>query len=220
MVALPDSIIWDYLIERVRRYNEAPSDDLLYRIGTHINVLTPDDQYYIDHHRGILHPEQRYLVLNWLVCQDGIEIKGDLALLIFGRDQLTKWLEKSRITYPDFEFYLPFEFHPSHRTGWESGINFSLYWMPKPGAPVPDPECDFPWKLFWDSGEMFWNNLPNGTHNDFDFTLSVYPNQGSFTIPGSLCEQGDYYTTPSDEEKDLMSVAQVLACPMFNAHST
>ncbi len=44
MVSVSSSINWEYLIERVRRYNEAPSDDLLYRIGTHVNILTPDDQ--------------------------------------------------------------------------------------------------------------------------------------------------------------------------------
>jgi hypothetical protein len=57
---------------------------------------------------------------------------------------------------------------------------------------------------------MFWGNLPNGTKNDLEFTLSVYPDQRSFTIPGEICSAGDYYTTPSDEERDLMSVAQVL----------
>ena len=212
MVALPDSIIWDYLLERVRRYNQNPSDDLLFRIGTHVNILTPDDQRYIEQHGGIFHPEQRFRVLNWLVCQEGIEIKGDLALLIFGREQLTQWLEKSRQAYPNFEFYLVFEFLPKFKSGGgEDGICFSLFWMPKPGAPVPDSDYDFPWKLFWDGGEMFWHNYSDGSTNDFDFVLSVYPNQQSFTIPGSICEQGDYYTTPSIEEKDLMSVAQVLS---------
>lgn len=202
---------WNYVTERIERYQDTHDDEFLYDIGRHVDVLTVNDTNLVFHtQNSCLNPEQRYRVLNWLVCQDEIEIKGDLALLIFGRDQLTQWLERSCQAYPDFEFYLPFEFHPMHQSGWESGINFSLYWMPLPGAPVPDPECDFPWKLFWDSGEMFWGNLPNGTHNDFDFTLSVYPNQESFTIPNSICEQGDYYTTPSDEEKDLMSVAEVL----------
>jgi hypothetical protein len=199
---------WNYLTSRVRRYNENPSDDLLYRIGTHVDVLSVEDCESISQ-QGFS-AEQRYRVLNWLTCQDEIEIKGDLALLIFGRQQLTQWLERSRQAYPDFEFYLVFEFQPLHQTGWESGINFTIHWMPIPGAPVPDPECDFPWKPFWDCGEMFWGNLPNGTTNDFDFTLSVYPNQQSFAKPGWFCEEGDYYTTPTDEEADLMSVSQVL----------
>jgi hypothetical protein len=225
MVSVSSSINWEYLIERVRRYNEAPSDDLLYRIGTHVDVLTPDDQYYIDHHRGCLHPEQRYRVLNWLAVQSatgllGLEIEGDLALLIFGHAQLSQWLERSRQAYPDFEFYLMFEFHPSHQSGWESGINFAMHWMPLPGAPEPDVECDFSWKLYWESGAMFWGNYPDNTTNQFDFTLSVYPHQQSFATPGSFCEKGDRYTTPSDEEADLMSVAQVLACPMLNARWT
>ncbi len=213
---LPNSLNWDYLLERVRRYNEKPSDDLLYRIGTHVNALTIEDQILIERHQGnSLNPEQRFRVLDWLVCQDGIEIKGDLALLIFGREQLIQWLEISRQVYPDFEFYLVFEFHPLHKSGWESGINFSMHWMPKPGAPEPDIECDFSWKLYWEYGGDFWGNYPNNTTNEFDFSLSVYPNQESFATPNSFCEKGDRYTTPSDEEADLMSVAQVLACPMF-----
>ena len=134
-----------------------------------------------------------------------------MALLIFGRKQIEDWLERSRKAYPDFEFYLVFEFHSKTSTGWESGINFSLFWMPKDGAPVPDPECDFPWKLNWDCGDMFWANHPSRhPKNDFDFTLSCYPNQQSFAKPGWFCEEGDYYTTPSDEEASLMSVAEVL----------
>jgi hypothetical protein len=193
---------WNYVIERVECYNRNPSDDLLYRIGTHVLLINPSQH-------GSLSPQQRYRILNWLTCS-GFQIEPDLALLIFGRDKLTQWLEQSRLAYPNYELYLPFEFFPKSRKGWESGINFALYWMPKEGAPVPDPQCDFPWKPHWDLGEMFWGNLPNGTKNDLEFTLSVYPDQRSFTIPGEICSSGDYYTTPTDEERDLMSVAQVL----------
>ena len=49
---LPDSLNWDYLLERVRRYNEKPSDDLLYRIGTHVNILTLEDQDLIERNQG------------------------------------------------------------------------------------------------------------------------------------------------------------------------
>ena len=73
MVALPNTFNWDYLLERVRRYNEKPSDDLLYRIGTHVNALTLEDQDLIERNQGNrLNPEQRFRVLDWLVCQDGI----------------------------------------------------------------------------------------------------------------------------------------------------
>jgi hypothetical protein len=211
MVAHAHSINWEYVIERVRRYNQNPTDDLLYRIGSHTDLLTRDDENLIQYQQGgYLNPIQRYRVLNWLACQDEIEIKGDLALLIFGRDQLTQWLERSRIAYPDFEFYLVFEFHPLHKSGWESGINFSMHWMPTPGAPQPDVECDFPWKLDWECGEMFWGDYPGGFTNQFDFCLDCYPNTLSFATPNSLCEEGDRYTTRSDQEADLMSVAQVL----------
>jgi hypothetical protein len=208
---MTDSIIWDYLTEQVERYNENPCDDLLYRLGTHIDVLTPEDCQLIEKQQsGCLNPEQRFRVLNWLVCQDEIEIQGDLALLIFGREQLKEWLERSHQAYPDFEFYLVFEFHPLHQSGFESGINFTMHWMPRPGAPEPDGECDFPWKCYWESGEMFWGNYPGGLTNQFDFNLDCYPNQQSFARLGWICSEGDRYTTQGDEEAALMSVAQVL----------
>ncbi len=210
MVALPSSIDWNYLEERIRRYNQKPSDDLLYRIGTHVDVLSPEEGNRMKQQAGHLHPEQRYRVLNWIVCcQNTVKIETDLALLIFGRDQLTQWLKRSRIAYPDFEFYLLFEFHPSHQSGWESGINFSMHWMPRPGAPEPDVDCDFPWTLYWESGDMFWGDWMTGG-NQFEFNLSCYPEQRSFSTYHTFCQEGDCYTTPSDEEADLMSVAQVL----------
>jgi hypothetical protein len=210
MVALPDCIDWDYVEQRIRRYNEKPSDDLLYRIGTHVDALTLEDQALIKQ-QGHLNPKQRYQVLDWIVsCQNTVEIECDLALLIFGRDQLSQWLERSRQAYPDFEFYLAFEYLTRSKSNCEDGICFSLFWMPKDGAPVPDPEYDFPWKWNVDCGEMFWGDRPYGTKNDFDFTLAVYPNQESFAKPGWFCEAGDWYTTPTDNEASLMSVAEVL----------
>lgn len=58
------SINREYLEERVRRYNEQPSDDLLYRIGSHINLLTVDDCRLIEGQGGCLSPKQRYRVLD------------------------------------------------------------------------------------------------------------------------------------------------------------
>lgn len=211
VASLPDSINWDYVEERIRRYNAEPSDDLLYRIGTHVDALTLEDQELIQKQQGgHLNPEQRYRVLDWIVsCQNTVKLECDLALLIFGRDQLTQWLERSRQAYPDFEFYLCFEYLTQFQSGCSDGICFSMHWAPKPGAPEPDVECDFPWKLYWETGSMFWNDwMPNG--NQFDFGLSCYPNQQSFATPDSFCVEGSRYTTLSDEEKDLMSVAQVL----------
>lgn len=211
MVALPDSINWGYVIERIRRYNAHRSDDLLYRIGTHVDVLTMEDTDLIQQQQGgYLNPEQRYRVLDWIVLsQEAVELDCDLALLIFGRDQLTQWLERSRIAYPDFEFYLVFEYLTRFKSGCSDGICFTMHWQPKPGAPEPSVECDFPWRLYWETGSMFWAEwMPNG--NQFDFGLSCYPNQQSFATPNSFCVEGDRYTTLSDEEKDLMSVAQVL----------
>jgi hypothetical protein len=208
---------WDYIVKHVNQFNRLPCgvsvhrDDTLYRIGSNADVLTPEDCEAINYHQqGWLTPEQRYRVLNWLVCQDEIEIQGDLALLIFGREQLEEWLERSQQAYPDFEFYLAFEFQPSHESGFDSGINFTMHWVPQVGAPEPDVELDFPWKSYWESGEMFWTNYEGSPTNQLDFNLYVYPNQQSFTRPGWICSEGDRYTTPSDEEADLMSVAQVL----------
>lgn len=201
------SINSKYVQERVHRYNERPSDDLLYRIGTHIDVLTATDVVHINC-RGF-NPEQRFRVLDWILCQ-GYEIKGDLALLIFGREQLEKWLDQSRQAYPDFEFYLVFEFQDSENSGWDTGINYSVFWHPNPGSPMPSSDCDFPWRLYWDGGDAFWGNFPDNTKNDIEFTLSVYPNQQSFTAPGWVCEEGDRYCSFTDEEADLMPVAEVL----------
>lgn len=197
------SINTKYVQERVHRYNDRPSDDLLYRIGSHADVLEPGES------NGQLNPEQRFRILNWILCQ-GYEIKGDLALLIFGREQLEKWLGQSRQAYPDFEFYLAFEFLEEEDTGWESGIYYSLWWHPKPGSPMPSSDCDFPWRLYWDGGDAFWGDFPDNTKNDIEFTLSVYPNQQSFTAPGWVCEEGDRYCSFTDEEADLMPVAEVL----------
>jgi hypothetical protein len=67
------NISWDYLLERVRRYNENPSDDLLYRIGTHVDVLTLEDQDLIEQQQGgYLNPQQRYRVLNWLTVHSAL----------------------------------------------------------------------------------------------------------------------------------------------------
>ena len=220
---LPDSIEWDYVIERVRRYNNEPSDDLLYRIGTHVNALTLKDQDLISRHQdGNLSPEQRYRVFDWLAVQSaagfvGLEIEGDLALLIFGREQLAQWLEISKRAYPDFDFYLVFEHHPDGMKTGHTGIDFAMYWMPQPGAPEPNVECDFPWNCCWEHGEMFWGGYPGETANQFEFNLFVYPNQWSFATPNYFCEQGSRYTTPTDEEADLMSVESVLNCPALNA---
>ncbi len=204
VASLPDYINWDYVCERFRRYCSGgnSSDDLLYRIGTHVNILNSG----VIGCQTELFPIQRFEVLNWLACHE-FAIQGDLALLIFGRDQLTQWLERSRIAYPDFEFYLVFEYRTHFQSGCTDGICFSMHWAPKPGAPEPDVECDFPWKLYWEVGSMFWSECMG---NQFDFCLSCYPNQQSFATPGSFCVEGDRYTTLSDEEKDLMSVAQVL----------
>ena len=209
---LAESINWDYILERLNRYNANPSDDLLYRIGTHSNVLTIEDCSQIDGSlNGALSPEQRYRVLNWILC-NSFEIEGDLALLIFGRKQLEEWLERSHQAYPNFEFYLCFEYQEKFRSGWDDGINFTMHWHPQPGAPMPLPETetDFPSRPFWDDAELFWGDYPGGATNDFDFTLYCHPNEASFTKPGWVCEEGDWYTMKSEREADLMSVAQVL----------
>ncbi len=193
---------WGYLNERINRYNAQPSDDLLYRIGSHADILLPQELE--------LTPERRFRILNWIATHACLNTDIDLALLIFGRQQLEQWLEHSKSAYPDFEFYLCFEFQPRHNTGFESGINFTMHWTPKPGAPVPDTDNDFPWKSFWECGEMFWGDYPGGGKNHFDFNLHCYPDQASFTKHGWVCEQGDWYTTPDERDANLMPVSLVL----------
>ena len=206
-----------YITERVQHFNSYEcdtslrNDSLLYRIGTHVDVLTPQDCEIIDRQNNGISPEQRYRVLDWLCCNDFLII-GDLALLIFGRQQLEQWLMRSRQAYPHFGFYLCFEYQEQFKSGFEDGINFTMHWHPQPGAPMPlsETETDFPWRPFWDSGEMFWGNFPGGTTNDFDFTLHCYPDETGFTKPGWICEEGDWYTMVDERDADLMSVAQVL----------
>lgn len=199
----------DYIQERVRRYNEAPSDDLLYQMGSCINTLTSDDERLLRKREYCLAPEQRYRILNQLLC-NGFEIECDLALLIFGRQQLEHWLERSQQAYPDFEFYLCFEYQHRSKTGWDSGINYAMFWMPKVGAPFVGTDNDFPWTSYWDSGEVFWSKFPGGFTNEFDFTLDCYPDQTTFTDPDWVYDEDDYQVKPSDREANLMSVAQVL----------
>jgi hypothetical protein len=122
------SIDWGYLNERVRRYNETPTEDLLYRIGTHVDVLSVEDCQSISQ-QGFT-SEQRYRVLNWLACcTDLLNDEMDLALLIFGRNQLEQWLERSRQAYPNYEFYLVFEYQEKFKSGFEDGINFTMHWL-------------------------------------------------------------------------------------------
>lgn len=208
---------WNYITERVERFNNyecgtsLSHDALLYRIGTHVDVLTPQETQIIDANNDGLSPEQRYRVLDWLCC-NGFLITGDLALLIFGCQQLEQWLDRSRQAYPNFGFYLSFEYQEKFKSGFDSGINFTMHWHPQPGAPMPLPETetDFPWRPFWDSGDMFWGSFPGGTTNQFDFNLYCYPDETGFTRPGWICEEGDWYTMVDERDADLMSVAQVL----------
>jgi hypothetical protein len=106
----PDSIEWDYVIERVRRYNNEPSDDLLYRIGTHVNALTLEDQDLSARHQdGNLSPEQRYRVLDWLAVQSAAGFtrtrnRGRFSSPDFRTGPAcSQWLERSkRQAYPRF----------------------------------------------------------------------------------------------------------------------
>lgn len=193
---------WAYLNERIDRYNANPSDDLLYRIGSHVDILRSEEKE--------LSPERRYRILNWIAVHACLNTDIDLALLIFGRQQLEQWLDRSRQAYPDFEFYLCFEYQSKSKTGWESGINHAIFWLPYPGSPMPETDNDFPYKPYWDTAEHFWLSFPGGFTNEFDFTLDCYPSQDSFTRRGWVCEVDDWYTMLSEEEVDLMPVAQVL----------
>jgi hypothetical protein len=202
---------WNYIVERWKRYIMQPSDDLLYRIGSHADILTLEDCQISESQGGALTPEQRYRVLNWLCCS-GFEFQADLALLIFGKDQLTQWLQISRQAYPHFDFYLVFEYQEKFKSGFDDGVNFTMHWHPQPGAPMPLPETetDFPWRPYWVSGEMFWSDFPGGTTNHVDFNLYCYPDETGFTKPGWICEEGDWYTMVDERDANLMSVAQVL----------
>lgn len=212
---------WQYIGQLVQRYLDLSPDisiehdGLLRRTGDYVGALTAEECQQIDQHQnGWLTPLQRYQVLNWIASGSPLfkEADTDLSLLIFGRQQLEQWLERSHQAYPHFDFYLVFEYQEKFKSGFDDGVNFTMHWHPQPGAPMPlsETETDFPWRPFWDSGEMFWGDFPGRTKNDFDFTLRCHPDETSFTKPGWICEEGDWYTMVDERDADLMSVAQVL----------
>lgn len=59
-----------YINERVSQYrtaqSEADRDDLLYRIGTHADVLSLQEVEAIATNNGVLRPEHRQKVLQWI----------------------------------------------------------------------------------------------------------------------------------------------------------
>ncbi|HAA31082.1 MAG TPA: hypothetical protein DCE56_29475 [Cyanobacteria bacterium UBA8553] len=89
---LNSSINWGYVQERVRRYNENPSDDLLYRIGTHADVLEPDES--ID---GQLSLEQRTRILNWIADQ-GYKINHDWMQTMASTDYFATYIPGTEVT--------------------------------------------------------------------------------------------------------------------------
>lgn len=173
---------WQYINERVKRYNSAKTtsdrDDLLYRIGTHADLLNPEEAP-----DGNLTAEQRCRVLEWLIYEAKAFIDGNLTLLIFGVPQLKEWQRRSEEAYPDFALAIAIR-----QSDLMPHLEFSLHFDPLPGAPEVDPETDFPYRPFWDCAEMFWGHFPNNCTNEFDFILDCYPCQASFAVPGSLMQ--------------------------------
>ncbi|MBD1864539.1 MULTISPECIES: hypothetical protein [Trichocoleus] len=203
-------VVWSYIEERIDRFNQAKTqrdrDDLLYRIGSHADVLDLEDVRIIRDNDGGLHPEQRFEVLQWMIYSANAEVEGNLVLLIFGQQQLQQWYQQAKAAYPDFEMML------GARTalGTEDYLELSLHFQPQAGAPQIDPELDFPWKPFWDAGEMFWGHFPENCSNEFEFILHCYPRQASFTIPNSEMED---WELESEDGPDLFLIRELLGLP-------
>ena len=123
-------IDYNYIAHCVNSYNRQQSDLSLLVIASHVDLFDGAELTTIHYKQALqLTPLQRYTVLNWLCCND-FEIKGDLALLIFGRQQLEEWLERSQAAYPHFRFFLAFEYQTQFKSDMEDGINFAMYWEP------------------------------------------------------------------------------------------
>ena len=69
---------WDYIIKHCTAFNSLPCgvssrhDDLLYRIGSHIDVLTPQDCTLIAERGGTLTAENRYELLRPANAEVGV----------------------------------------------------------------------------------------------------------------------------------------------------
>jgi hypothetical protein len=203
-------VVWSYVEERIDRFNQAKTqcdrDDLLYRIGTHADALDLDDIRLIRENDGVLSSEQRFTVLEWMIYSADAEVEGNLVLLIFGERQLREWYQQAKAAYPDFEMML------GVRTALdtEDYLELSLHFQPQEGAPQIDPELDFPWKPFWDAGEMFWGNFPQNCSNEFEFILSSYRRQASFTIALS---QTNSWQLELEDDPDLFLIRELLGLP-------
>ncbi|MBW4490781.1 MAG: hypothetical protein KME12_23655 [Trichocoleus desertorum ATA4-8-CV12] len=203
-------VVWSYIEERVNRFNQAKTerdrDDLLYRIGTHADVLDLEDVRLVRENDGVLHPEQRFEVLQWMFYSADAELQENLVLLIFGQRQLQEWHQQAKAAYPDFEMML------GVRTalGTEDYLELSLHFQPQAGAPQTDPELDFPWKPFWDAAEMFWGPFPENCSNEFEFILHCYPCQASFTIPHTQAED---WELELEDDPDLFLIRDLLGLP-------
>jgi hypothetical protein len=200
-------VVWSYVEERITRFNQAKTerdrDDLLYRIGSHADVLDLEDIRFIRENDGILHPEQRFEVLQWMIYSANAAVEGNLVLLIFGQQQLQEWHQRAKAAYPNFEMML------GARTafGTEDYLELSLHFQPQAGASQINPELDFQGKSFWDAGEMFWGNFPQNCANEFEFILHCYPRQASFTVPHSQIEG---WQLELEEDPDFFLIRDLL----------
>lgn len=104
---------------------------------------------------------------------------GNLTLKIIGFHQLEKWYQIAKKAYPNFEMVLDFR---KSQESWE--FEYTFYFQPQLGAPDDISGHDFPIRHDdYQPASFFWGDFPGGYNNDFDFTLSVYPNQESFSRP-------------------------------------
>lgn len=194
----------DYVLRQIARYNAATNqrdrDDLLYRVGTHVDALLLEDQEFIDR-AGVLKPEHRCQVLNWLGYETNADIRDDLPLLVqvFTPEVLSVMRDRAKQVYPDFELVMGLR--PSRE-----GLEISMHFQPATTAPMIDLSKDFPWKPFWDGADLFWGNLPGGMTDLFEFTLYVYPDQADVTRPGRI----EPWMAQPDEDDDLYPIRELL----------
>jgi hypothetical protein len=204
-------VVWSYVEERVKRFNRAKTerdrDDLLYRIGTHADVLDLDDIRLTRENNGALTSEQRRAVLEWLLYCADVEIQGNLVLLIFGETQLREWYQQAKAAYPDFELALGVRM----AEGAEDYLERAFCFHPLPGAFKVDPDCDFPWKPRWEMVDYFWGDWGDGCHNEFDLALNVYPDQDCFTLEVEM----EDWELHLEDDPNLFLVRDFLTLPQL-----
>lgn len=156
-----DSVVPNYKIE----------SNLLCQLGRELKVLS-EREIQAAAPNGLT-PQQRCQVIEAALVMARAEFsKKNLLVLVFGYDQLSEWLKRSRQAYPDFDLAMGVRLS-------DDTLEICTFWHPRRGGPAVSTETDFLWKPTWDLWEHFWGGL-NGV-NQVEDMLAHYSSQRKFT---------------------------------------